>query len=63
MMLNIIFYAVSIFFSNRKPLKAPDVDLTLPPTSHCWERYSRIEDYELKERITLEFSGGGDDYH
>jgi len=33
------------------------------PTSQYRQPYSGIEDYELKERITLEFSGGGDDYH
>ena len=27
------------------------------PTSHYWGPYSRIEDYELKERVTLRFTG------
>jgi hypothetical protein len=26
--------------------------MRITSTSHCWERYSRIEDYGLKERIT-----------
>jgi hypothetical protein len=28
-------------------------------TSHYGQRYSGIEDYELKERVTVELSGGG----
>jgi hypothetical protein len=48
------------FYPNPADQKS---SLKLSPTSPCKERYSRSEDYELKERITLEFSGGGDDYH
>jgi hypothetical protein len=25
----------------------------ITPTSHCWEPYSRIEDYEMKVSITM----------
>ena len=30
--------------------------MKIPPTSHYWEPHSRIEGYELKERITTKFT-------
>jgi hypothetical protein len=48
-----------IWDHRRGEHKSPPYPLNVSPTSHCRGPYSRIEDYELKERITVKISGAG----
>lgn len=49
------FLGCQIFHQHSRYVYSEQVSIT--PTSRCWAQYSRTEDYDLKVRSTLRFSG------